>query len=307
MSLQHAQISTFPLPYLTIWLMPPGQKVSKVEEPTLVPEADDWNGPFCRIVCCSDDTERSMRPPNQFFLSAVTSLRFWTYTISGFVDFEEGSRMSRIGPGTVLAVPQPGRGSLIYRKNGLPWRRIYIGIEGAAAMEIFDHITQRFGHVHELPRQSEGIRAAREFCRLVAREPKRTPQFWSVEAFRWLNAWWASCHESVPTVQKLLDIEGGSSQLIGMSHGSVKEFAERMGYSRSYLSRRLKKIWNRNPSEVLREKRFEEARRLLRETRLPVAEVANKAGFGSSSSFCAAFKAKYRQTALQYRHETIWL
>ncbi len=280
---------------------------SAIEEPTLVPEAVDWNGPLCRVLCCSNDVERTMRPPNMFFLSALTPLRLWTYTISGFVDYEEANRTTRLGPGTVLAVPQPGRGSLIYRKQGLPWRRIYIGIEGTAAMEIFDHVTHRYGHLHELPTQSAAVRAARDFCRLVAQKPNRSPQFWSVEAYRWLNAWWSACRESVPTVNQLLDIEGGASQLIGLSHGSVKAFAEKMGYSRSYLSRRLKRIWQRNPSEVLRGKRFEEARRLLRETRMPVAEVALKAGFGSSSSFCAAFKTRFKQTPLQYRHEKIRL
>ncbi|MDP4720051.1 MAG: helix-turn-helix transcriptional regulator [Akkermansiaceae bacterium] len=283
------------------------RKHSVAEEPTLVPEAVDWNGPLCRVLCCSNDVEKTMRPPNPFFLSALTPLRLWTYTISGYVDYEEGGRTTRIGPGTVLAVPQPGRGSLIYRKPGLPWRRIYIGIEGAAAVDIFDHVIQRYGHVHELPKQSEAVRVARDFCKMVEEEPKRSPQFWSVEAYRWLNAWWGSCRESVPSVRELLDIEGGPSQLIGLSHGSVKAFAEKMGYSRSYLSRRLKKIWNRNPSEVLREKRFEEARRLLRETRVPVGEVALKAGFGSSSSFCAAFKTRFGQTPLQYRHEKLKL
>jgi AraC-like DNA-binding protein len=281
--------------------------ISGSEELTLVPEAVDWNGPLSRVLCCSNDVEKTMRPPNMFFLSALTPLRLWTYTISGYVDYEEGNRTTRLGPGTVLAVTQPGRGSLVYRKMGLPWRRIYIGIEGAAAMEIFDHVTRQYGHLHELPKQSAGVRAACDFCRLVAQKPNRSPQFWSVEAYRWLNAWWSSCCESVPTVNQLLDIEGGTSQLIGLSHGSVKAFAEKMGYSRSYLSRRLKRIWNRNPSEVLRAKRFEESRRLLRETRIAVGQVATKVGYSSSSSFCASFKAEFKQTPLQYRHEKIRL
>ncbi len=283
------------------------QKLLGIEEPTLIPEAADWNGPLCRVLCCSNDVEKTMRPPNPFFLAALSQLGLWIYTLSGFVDYEEGGMTTRIGPGTVLAVRQPSRGSLVYRKQGLPWRRIYIGVEGSAALEIFNFVTLRYGHVHELPEKSEAILAARAFCALVTKEPKREPQFWSVEAFRWLNAWWSSCRENVPSANQLLDVQGGASQLIGLSHGSVKELAKKMGYSRSYLSRRLKRIWNRNPSEVLRAKRFEEAIRLLSETRTPISEVAAKTGFGSSSSFCAAFKAHFQQTPLQYRHERIRL
>lgn len=278
-----------------------------IEEPTLVPEAADWNGPLCRVLCCSNDVERTMRPPNAFFLASVSQLGLWIYTVSGYVDYEEAGSTTRIGPGTVLAVIQPGRGSLVYRKQGLPWRRIYIGVEGGAALEIFNHVIRHHGPVHELPKKSDAVRSARAFCSMVARKPKRSPQFWSVETYRWLNAWWRSCQESVPSVRELLDVEGGNTQLIGLSHGSVKELAQKMGYSRSYLSRRLKRIWNRNPSEVMRGKRFEIAKHLLRETRTPVDDIATKAGFGSSSSFCAAFKAQFHQTPLQYRHEKIRL
>ncbi|MEO8614581.1 MAG: hypothetical protein ABI600_05520, partial [Luteolibacter sp.] len=194
------------------------RKPLRVEEPTLVPEAVDWNGPLCRVVCCSDDVETTMRPRNDFFLASVTQLGMWVYTVSGHVDYEESDRKIRLGPGTVLAVPQPGRGSIVYDKKGLPWRRIYIGVEGGAALEIFNHVISRYGHIHELPKESDGVRAARAFCAMVAKEPRRSPQFWSVEAYRWLNAWWSSCRESVPSVREMLDVEGGGSQLIGLSH-----------------------------------------------------------------------------------------
>jgi len=285
--------------------MPAHQKPSRSAEPTLVPEAVDWNGPLCRVVCCSDDVEKTMRPRNYFFLSALSQIGLWTYTLDGYVDYEEGNVKTRLRPGSVLAVLQPGRGSLVYEKKGLPWRRIYIGVEGSAAIEIFNHVISRYGHIHELPKGSDGVGAARAFCGMVAKAPRRSPQFWSVEAYRWLNAWWSSCRESVPSVREMLDVEGGGSQLIGLSHGSVKALAQRMGYSRAYLSRRLKRIWNRNPSEVLRGKRFEAAKRLLCETRIDINEVAIKSGFGGSSSFCAAFKAQFKQTPLQFRHANI--
>ena len=283
--------------------MPDNPKKSSSEEPTLVPEAADWSGPVSRVVCCSNDVEKTMRPPNPFFLQAIEPTALWTYTTSGYVEYEESGRTTRIGPGTALACMLPGRGTLVYKKGGLPWRRIYIGFKGDAALEIFRHVIRRYGQVHELPKNADAIKLARKFCKMVEEEPLRSPQFWSTEAYGWLNTWWEDCRNHAPKVPEVMHEDHGNPDMVAANFRSVKDFAQKMGYSRSHLSRRLKKIWNRDPSEVMRQRRFEEARRLLRETSLPVAEVAQKAGFGSSSAFCAAFKGRFQQTPLNYRRE----
>ncbi len=243
-----------------------------------------------------------MRPPNPFFFSPIPQ-GMWVYTLSGYVEYEERGRVTRLGAGSVLAVHQPARGTLVYHKKGLPWRRIYIGVTGAAAMELFDYLTHQFGQTYELPSRCKAVQAARALCRLASERSERPAQFWSVEVFKWLNVWWSSCEKQLPKGVHLEDLDANSLELLSLSRGSVKEFAERMGYSRSYLSRRLKRIWRRNPSEVLRQLRLDEATRLLRDTPLPIGEVADKAGFGSSSAFCVAFKKRFGTTALGYRHQ----
>lgn len=283
----------------------PQLNTAAIREATLIPEAPDWHGPLCRILCCSDDVEETMRPPNPFFLQALAPQGMWIYTLSGYVEYEQGDRRVRVGAGQALAVRQPAPGTLVYRRQGLPWRRIYVGFTGEAALGLFDYIVQQFGSLQSLSPGCAAVKDARKICRLVREQPLRPARFWSVLAYRWLNDWWACCDESAPAPAQLVNLGTNFPGLIPMSHGSVKEFADRMGYSRSYLSRRLKTIWRRNPSEVLRHARFEEAMRLLRETRQPVSEVAKKSGFGSSSSFCAAFKTHLGKTPLNYRHEHI--
>lgn len=278
---------------------------SAIKEATLVPEAPDWHGPICRVLCCSDDVEETMRPPNPFFLQALAPQGMWIYTIDGYVEYEQGDQKLRVGPGQALAVRQPAPGTLVYHRQGLPWRRIYIGFTGEAALGLFDYVVQQFGSLQALPMECDAVRGAQRFCKMVLQQPVRPARFWSVLAYRWLNSWWASCEDARPGPPQLVNLSANFPGLIPMSHGSVKEFADRMGYSRSYLSRRLKTIWRRNPSEVLRHARFEEAMRLLRETRLPVSEVAKKSGFSSSSAFCASFKTHMGKTPLNYRHEHI--
>ena len=240
------------------------------------PKAPEWEGPHFRVLGCSDGTEETMRPPNPLFMHATVEQGMWIYTLDGYVELEDGDRITRIGPGTVLAYRSPSRGTIIYRKQGMPWRRIYIGITGGGTLPVFDYLLHRFGPIHSLPDDCEAVNAARNFCRLAAAGDERPAQFWSVEAFKWLNAWWSSCEDCIPSGERLVDLDVSSSQLVSLSHGSVKELAQRLGYSPSYLSRRLKKIWRKNPSEVLREQQLEEATRLLRDTTLPVSEVARR-------------------------------
>lgn len=276
-----------------------------MKEATLVPEAPDWRGPVCRILCCSDDIEETMRPPNPFFLQALAPQGMWIYTIAGYVEYEQGDSRVRVGPGQALAVRQPAPGTLVYHRHGLPWRRIYIGFTGEPALGLFDYIVQQFGSIHSLSPDSRVVRNAHRICAMVQQQPLRSAQFWSGLAYRWLNLWWDACKEGTSATPQLVNLSTKFPGLIPMSHGSVKEFADRMGYSRSYLSRRLKTIWRRNPSDVLRQARLEEAMRLLRETRLPISEVAKKSGFSSSSVFCASFKVHLGKTPLNYRHEHI--
>ncbi len=287
--------------------MPATGKSQPPAEETYVPRPTDWNGPLSRITCCSYDIERTMRPAQPLFLHALSTSGMWIYTMEGYVDFEEGGQLTRVGPGQVLSFRLPCRGSLINRKDGMPWRRIYIGVSGSAAMELFDHVIATYGHIYELPRESTAIREALKLCRLVKEKPHNTAQHWSTLTFQWMNSLWSDCSDRVSEKRDSKDIRGDESQLISLSQGSVTEFAKKMGYSRSYMSRRLKKIWNCDPSVVLRALRFEEARRLLRETRMPISEIAIQAGFSGNSSFGAAFKKEWGQTPLQYRHETITL
>jgi AraC-like DNA-binding protein len=267
------------------------------------PEAPHWNGPLCRVIGISDDTERDMSPTNHYYLHTLETQGMWVYTQSGFVEYREGSRSVRLGAGTLLAIRQPSRGSLHYSRKGLPWKRIYFGITGEAALSLFDYIVNRYGSVQELPLDCAIVRKARSFCRMVKQQPKRSAQFWSAQAYNLLNDWWAECENRIPTTDGLASQNFNSSQITMLNQSSVKEFAEKMGYSRSHLSRTLKKTWHKNPSDVLRNLRLREAKRLLKETKLPVVEIATKVGFSSSSSFCASFKKYVGVTPLNYRHK----
>lgn len=54
----------------------------------------------------------------------------------------------------------------------------------------------------------------------------------------------------------------------------------------------------------LRKKRISEAKRLLRETELPVAEIAHRVGYDSHSQFSAMFRTSEGQSPMMYRQNS---
>ena len=54
----------------------------------------------------------------------------------------------------------------------------------------------------------------------------------------------------------------------------------------------------------LRKKRISEAKRLLRETELPVSEIAHRVGYDSHSQFSAMFRTNEGQSPMMYRQNS---
>lgn len=81
----------------------------------------------------------------------------------------------------------------------------------------------------------------------------------------------------------------------------VEEVAKAVGLSRTALNHHLKKQLGHGVNEQIIRQRLEEAKRLLRESNLTGAEVAEKCGFSSAYYFYRIFKGKCGQTTKTYR------
>ena len=67
------------------------------------------------------------------------------------------------------------------------------------------------------------------------------------------------------------------------------------------LFRSFKDVYGTSIAAHLKKHRMEKAAQLLRETDLPVAEVARQVGYESQSKFTAVFKEQYGQLPKEYR------
>jgi LacI family transcriptional regulator len=85
---------------------------------------------------------------------------------------------------------------------------------------------------------------------------------------------------------------------------AVKDLLDQIPLSRRVLEGRFRKLLGRTPHDEIARVRFERVRRLLRETRLPLAEVARRSGFRNAEYLATAFRREFGTSPNTYRKTT---
>ncbi|MBA6234046.1 MULTISPECIES: AraC family transcriptional regulator [unclassified Colwellia] len=88
-----------------------------------------------------------------------------------------------------------------------------------------------------------------------------------------------------------------------MQHICLEELADITHLSISALERRFKKFLGKTPKQFINEVRLENARRLLIETNIAIATIANNTGFGDHSYFSRQFQKLFEQSPSAFRQE----
>lgn len=82
---------------------------------------------------------------------------------------------------------------------------------------------------------------------------------------------------------------------------NVEELCRKLPASRTTLDRRMKSALGRTPKEEILRHRFREVERLLRETNLTIASIADQTGFTHSHYLQTAFLERYQVTPGRFR------
>lgn len=82
---------------------------------------------------------------------------------------------------------------------------------------------------------------------------------------------------------------------------SLQEVAVNSCISPFHFSRLFKKSTSFSPHQYLQQVRLKHAELLLRNSKLPVTDIAYASGFSSAAYFATAFKQQYKANPLQYR------
>lgn len=86
-----------------------------------------------------------------------------------------------------------------------------------------------------------------------------------------------------------------------LNSGNVEELSDKLGLGPRQLSRLFQRHLGASPTQVAKTFRLQEAKRLLSDTELPMAQVAITSGFKSLRRFNAAFLELYGRSPTQIK------
>lgn len=267
-----------------------------------VPRVRHWDGFFYQLKRCAIVHEPERRPHENVF-NAMELLACWMITFNGHAVYEVPGHRIDVSAGTVVCFHQPSRSHWFTPPGVERWDRLFLHFGGELAVGYFNFLVAKFGYVHRVPLNSAPVRHARRLVGMLRARPAPSAHAWSLQTFIFLTEWhrWLEAHpRSVPADMQLHERD---SRLISYGPKTIKRFAAEMGYSRSYLSKRLHQQWDGPPGHVLRRVRLEEAARLLRNTNEAVHAIAARIGFASPSAFAAAFRRQYQISPRAYRRQ----
>ncbi|SMC74443.1 helix-turn-helix domain-containing protein [Kibdelosporangium aridum] len=84
---------------------------------------------------------------------------------------------------------------------------------------------------------------------------------------------------------------------------TVREYADQIGVTPGYLTDVVKNAIGRTPSQLIREARIREAKRLLIRTDLTVRQISRRIGFADSAYFCRFFRRETGDSPGDFREK----
>jgi len=182
-----------------------------------------------------------------------------------------------------------------------PWVVTWMNFYGALACDLFKKFQTEFGHVIPLSSRGAAAAALRRLMPLTAPSgrPDRIRSSQLVYAF--MLEWWREA--SQPTGGP----EHGLTRALRFCRDhfreplGVKQIASEAGMSREHFSRLFRERTGETPAAFLRQLRVDEAATLLRETGLPLREIAMRSGFYSARHLMRTFQRRHGVGPSEYR------
>jgi AraC family transcriptional regulator, arabinose operon regulatory protein len=222
------------------------------------------------------------------------------YTWTGEGRLERDKRMLPCGPGQALLMRQGDPTTYFYPPDSrVPWEYAWINFSGAESLG--EELIRRYGDIVDLDPDGETIGLFKQITRLYQRKGFLDRYHTSEVLGRLLSA----MARELGQIRAVDQSPVRQAQDYLRDHHrrpiNIKEVATQFGISREHFSRIYFGETGETPAKFLRQLRLQTARQLLRGTPMPVREVAEQSGFGSSTHFCRAFRAAEKTSPEHYR------
>jgi AraC-like DNA-binding protein len=182
-----------------------------------------------------------------------------------------------------------------------PWAFTWINFRGTMAGTLFRAFQREFGPVVYLSPHGAAAAAFRRLEKLAATAVQPDRRRLSLQAYDFVLEWWREAAEPDKRSGQGLDWAIRFCREHFREPLGVKEIASESGLSREHFTRMFSEQMKETPAAFLRQLRLREAEALLRQTRLPLSEVALRSGFYSDRHLMRAFQRAHGQSPSNWR------
>jgi len=222
------------------------------------------------------------------------------YTWNGEGRLQRGKRVLSCGPGQALVMRQGDPTTYFFPPEGrVAWEYSWINFTGAEGL--WGELIHRYGDIVTLDPDGETVGLLKQITRLYHNKGFLDRYHTSELLGRLLSAF----ARELGQIRTIDESPVRQAQDYLRDHHrrpiSIKEVATQFGVTREHFARIFHAETGETPAVFLRQLRLQTARRLLRSTNMPVREVAEQSGFGSSTHFCRAFRLAQKMSPEEYR------
>ncbi|MDF2943481.1 MAG: transcriptional regulator, AraC family [Herbinix sp.] len=230
--------------------------------------------------------------------------------LSGKGFYTVGSKTYEVGPNTAFLI-YPGVATYYEASKDDPWNYIWVGFNGIKAEASLKHahfskdnLIIHIQNVDPFVNYVNGMLASSQltYANDLAREG-------------YLYQFVSSLIQDQQNQQNIEEVHDYSYQvyvdhtLEYIEHNyskniKVQGIADYIGINRSYLTNCFKSVLNMSPQEYILNHRMNQASILLKNTALPISDIANRVGYDDALNFSKSFKKLYGINPTNYRNVT---
>lgn len=224
----------------------------------------------------------------------------WTHSGRGIFQSSRGIIPVPADHAFIAVVPE--RSTYYYPpEEREPWVFSWVNFYGSLACGLFRNLQAEFGPVIPLSAHGTAALSLRRLLTLLGQKQPADRSQVSLQAYAFLLEWRREA--SQPTG----DPQSGLARALRFCREhfreplGIKQLAHEAGMSREHFSRIFTRETGETPGAFLRELRVAEAALLLRDTSLPLGEIAMRSGFYSARHLMRTFQRVYGVNPSGYR------
>ncbi len=230
---------------------------------------------------------------------------YFCYTLDGVGGFSDREGIHHIPAGEcfLTEIADPTTRYFYPAVDNRPWRFLAFNFRGLAAQAMVRELIGQYGSLYRLGPQSSVMLRLMD----LQSSPYRTLHPHALDGaelvLELLLALAAEARaEAAP--DPLMSLVRESLEIIDgeIEHGlSVATLASQAGVSREHLSRTFQKCLHESPQQVIRERKMQRASYLLKDTDIPIKQIASRLGYSDYTNFIRAFRQVMGKTPHDFR------